>query len=268
MRKSLLKIYLLIPMALFLAILFTFSPFTAGNSFAATNTVSASSTWSGVTTGVANVRTGPTTGAARTATYASGTRVTVYATVSGQIVWSGISSWYRISSLGSAARYIYGGLVARVSTSSGTGSNPPAVSAAGKVIVVSLSQQKMYVYDNGKVVYTSLVTTGMPQLYTPKGTYHIFRKISNVTFTSPWPKGSPYYYAPEHVDFALQITASGIYLHDSPWRSVYGPGTENWHYDPKLGWGYGSHGCVNIPYSASQWIYKWAPIGTTVQVVS
>lgn len=267
MRKNLLKIYLLIPMAFFLVVLFAFNPLTASTSYAAAAT-STSSTWVGVTTGAANVRISASTSSTRVATYAQGTHVTVYATVTGQVVWSGIRSWYRISSLASAPRYIYGGLVAHASTSSGSGGPPPATSSAGKVIVVSLSQQKLYAYDNGKVVYTSLVTTGRPQLATPTGTFHIFRKLQNVTFTSPWPKSSPYYYSPEHVDFALQITWSGIYLHDSPWRSVYGPGTEGWHYDPKLGWGYGSHGCVNMPYSASKWLYQWAPIGTTVKVVS
>lgn len=45
------------------------------------------STWSGITTGLANVRAGPTAGAARVTTYQAGTHVTVYAAVHGQIVW-------------------------------------------------------------------------------------------------------------------------------------------------------------------------------------
>jgi lipoprotein-anchoring transpeptidase ErfK/SrfK len=27
-----------------------------------------------------------------------------------------------------------------------------------------------------------------------------------------------------------------------------------------------SHGCVNLPTDAAQWIYDWAPIGTTIQI--
>lgn len=253
------------PTALFLVVLFAFNPFSSQKSYAASN-IAQSSSWSGKTTGTANVRTGPSTGASHIATYGTGTHVTVYASVSGQIVWSGIRTWYRISSLSNAPRYIYGGLVARISSSQPT--TPAPASGSGKQIVVSLSQQKMTVYDNGKVVYTSLVTTGMPALRTPTGTFTIFRKISNVTFYSPWPKGSPYYYSPEHVDYALQITTGGIYLHDSPWRSVYGPGTENPHRDPRFGEETGSHGCVNMSYAASLWLYKWAPTGTRVKIVN
>jgi L,D-transpeptidase-like protein len=45
-----------------------------------------------------------------------------------------------------------------------------------------------------------------------------------------------------------------------------GPGTIGWHYDPKYGWQWGTHGYVAMPYSAAQWLYNWAPIGTTVVI--
>ncbi len=107
----------------------------------------------------------------------------------------------------------------------------------------------------------------MPQLYTPTGTWHIYRKLRNVTFISPWPKGSPYYYPPEHVNYALDYDGA-LYLHDATWRSVFGPGTNVPHKDPKFGWETGSHGCVNLPLAAAQWLYNWAPLGTTVRVVN
>jgi len=260
MRKHLRKLSLLLPMALFLAVLFSFIP---GTSFAATT----SSTWVGRTTGAANVRTGTTTKASVVATYAANTNVTVYATVTGQIVWSGISTWYRVSSLSSAARYIYGGLVVHTSSGGGT-SNPPSGSPNGKLIVVNRANnvQKLYAYDNGKLVFSTLVTTGSLYLQTFLGTFHIYRKLTNVTFISPWPKGSPYYYAPEHVNYALDYDGE-LYIHDAPWRGVFGPGTDRPHEDPKLGWTDGSHGCVNTPTSAAAWLYNWAPVGTTVEVV-
>jgi len=55
-------------------------------------------------------------------------------------------------------------------------------------------------------------------------------------------------------------------LHDSWWHSVYGPGTNGWHYDPKFGWQWGTHGCIAMPLNAAAWLYYWAPIGTLVQV--
>jgi lipoprotein-anchoring transpeptidase ErfK/SrfK len=136
------------------------------------------------------------------------------------------------------------------------------------LIIVSISQQKLTAYDHGKAVFTSLVTTGMPALYTPEGTYHILSRAANTMFYSPWPKGSPYYYAPLHINYALQMTASGIYLHDATWRSVFGPGTNVPHKDPVYGEETGSHGCVELPVTAMKWLYNWAHLGMSVEVVN
>lgn len=138
--------------------------------------------------------------------------------------------------------------------------------AGGKVIVVSLSQQWMYVYENGQEILDSPVTTGRPQLPTPVGIYHIFHKASPTTFYSMWPKGSPYYYPPTHIDYALEWRP-GYYIHDSWWHTVYGPGTNGWHQDPTYGWQWGSHGCISVPHDVAAYLYQWAPPGTIVEVV-
>lgn len=134
------------------------------------------------------------------------------------------------------------------------------------LIVVSISEQQLTVYDKGKVVYFSLVTTGQITAYTPTGTYTVIGKATNRWFGPP--TGSTLHYAPEHINYALQLTVGGIYIHDSAWRSVYGPGTENPHYDPKFGEETGSHGCVNTPYAVALWLYKSIAMGTTVDVVA
>lgn len=252
-RLSLLGLF-----ALLLALAIAFSPFSTGTSRAA-------STWTGMTTDWSNVRTGPGTGYGIVTVYAPNTVVTVYATVSGQIVWGGISNWYRITNFSSVAHYIYGGLV--VSSSSSTGGQPtPTPSPQGKEIVVSLSHQWMWAYQDGREVFNSAVMTGRPALATPTGTYHVFLKLHPTYFYSPWPPGSPYWYPPTYINYALEWRAGGFFLHDSWWHSVYGPGTNGWHYDPKYGWQWGTHGCVAMPLSSAAWLYNWAPIGTTVQI--
>ena len=258
MQETIKKLYFLGLLVLLLAIIVAFSPLSTGNSYA-------SSTWTGTTTYWANVRTGPSTSYGIVTVDAPGTSVTVYATVSGQVVWGGISNWYRISSLSGSPRYIYGGLViATTSTDGGGGS--PSPTAAGKEIVVSLSGQWMWAYDNGVEVYNSPVMTGRSALPTPTGTYHVFLKLHPTTFTSPWPYGSPYWYPPTFINYALEWRAGGFFLHDSWWHSVYGPGTNGWHYDPQFGWQWGTHGCIAMPLSAAAWLYNWAPIGTLVQI--
>ncbi|HEY6408781.1 MAG TPA: SH3 domain-containing protein, partial [Ktedonobacteraceae bacterium] len=84
---------------------------TGAHSAPSQHATNASSIWTGITTDWANVRTAPTTNSTIATTYAPDTTVTVYVTVSGEIVWDGISNWYRISSLNSSPLYIYAGLV-------------------------------------------------------------------------------------------------------------------------------------------------------------
>jgi len=55
-------------------------------------------------------------------------------------------------------------------------------------------------------------------------------------------------------------------LHDSWWRTVYGPGTNVWHVDPAYGNQTGTHGCVTMPLHAAAWLYNWTPIGTMVKI--
>ncbi len=222
-------------------------------------------TQGGTTTGWANVRTAPTTSSAIVAIYAPGTSLTIYATVSGQAVWNNDAHWDRISKPGSPPQYIYAELV---SLSSSAGSPGVLPSSGNKVIEVSLSRSWLYAYENGKQVFSAAVITGRSTLPTPTGTFHVFAKLSPTTFYSPWPVGSPYYYAPTYINYALEFLAGGYFLHDTSWHSVYGPGTNNWHYDPVDGWQWGSHGCVGMPLSAARWLYDWAPIGTTVQITA
>src|SRR5690349_6538451 len=83
----------------------------------------------------------------------------------------------------------------------------------GKVIVVSLSQQWLWASENSKAVYNTAVMTGRPELPTLVGTYHIFAKESPTTFYSPWPKGSPNWYPPTPINYAMEWKAGGYYLH-------------------------------------------------------
>jgi lipoprotein-anchoring transpeptidase ErfK/SrfK len=136
-----------------------------------------------------------------------------------------------------------------------------------KMIVVSTEDQYAHVYQNGKEIYTTPVTTGGPELPTDHGVFHIYMKASPFVFHSPWPPGSPYYYPPTPITYWIPFDgAEG--LHDASWRSNFGPGS---NFQPTdLGTGnyiLGTHGCVNLPYDAATFVWNWAPVGTTVVVV-
>jgi lipoprotein-anchoring transpeptidase ErfK/SrfK len=136
-----------------------------------------------------------------------------------------------------------------------------------KMIVVSTEQQSATMYEKGNVVFNTPVTTGGPELPTDHGIFHIYLKLSPFVFHSPWPPGSPYYYPPTPVQYWMPFDgAEG--LHDASWRSDFGPGSNFAPTD--LGTGnyiLGTHGCVNLPFNAAQFVWDWAPVGTTVVVV-
>jgi hypothetical protein len=144
---------------------------------------------------------------------------------------------------------------------------PPSVPTQnGKVILVSLSQQWLWAFEDGRLVFATPVATGREHLRTPTGVYQVMSKSADIMFHSPWPVGSPYYYTPEHINYALLFRAGGFYIHDAPWREVFGPGSESLHFTPSGGVEDGSHGCVNVPTLAGDWLYHWTQLGTAIQI--
>jgi lipoprotein-anchoring transpeptidase ErfK/SrfK len=152
------------------------------------------------------------------------------------------------------------------SSSIGRGGVQPAYGMAGKHISISLSRQRLRAWDGNQVVLSTLVTTGNRALPTPIGWYHIFYKTSPFTFVSPWPYGSPYWYPPSPVTWVMEFRAGGYFIHDAPWRSVFGPGSNSELGTPGSNYT-GTHGCVNVPYNAMRFLYSWAPMGTPVHIV-
>ena len=143
---------------------------------------------------------------------------------------------------------------------------PPAPSLSGKVILVSLSQQWLYAYEDGKMVFDHAVETGRPELPTPAGTFSVMEKMQDVMFTSPWEEGSPFYYEPTPVNHALLFKEGGFFLHDAPWHEQFGPGSNEPHQLPDGRWETGSHGCVGMPLADAERLYAWASVGTPVMI--
>jgi lipoprotein-anchoring transpeptidase ErfK/SrfK len=134
-----------------------------------------------------------------------------------------------------------------------------AIYGSGKVIVISIAREELMALQDGVVVLDTLVTTGRPAMPTVTGTFQIFAKYSPYCMRS-WP-GNPFpWVGCVGMRYAMEFESSGFFIHDAPWRSRYGPGTNNDN---------GTHGCVNVPRNANQmdFLYGWTPIGTTVVVL-
>lgn len=136
----------------------------------------------------------------------------------------------------------------------------------GHVVVVSLSEEALRAYDNGKLVNSFLVTTGQPDLPTPPGHWWIEGKQHPTVFKSIEPKGSPDWYPPTPITYAMQYHSNGYFFHDAWWRTEFGPGTNFPHQDPDGDpfAGQGSHGCVNMSTSNSAWLYNFVSVYTDV----
>lgn len=141
---------------------------------------------------------------------------------------------------------------------------PPAPLSTGKVILVSLSGQWLYAYLDGTHAFDNAVETGRPELPTPSGTFSVLEKLRGVTFTSPWPPGSPNYYEPTYINYALLFKAGGYFLHDAWWHVTFGPGSNVPHQLPDGSWETGSHGCVGMTIPDAKRLYDWTPVGTPV----
>jgi lipoprotein-anchoring transpeptidase ErfK/SrfK len=137
-----------------------------------------------------------------------------------------------------------------------------------KVVVVSLAEQALRVYNNGKLVNAFLVVTGQPDLPTPPGTWWVEGKKSPTEFKADVPQSSPEWYPPTPINYAMQFHSNGYFLHDSWWRTEYGPGMNFPHLDPG-GTQYsihGSHGCVNMSKADAAWLYNFVELYTHVLI--
>lgn len=127
--------------------------------------------------------------------------------------------------------------------------NAYGVSVGNTYVEISIDQQHMWYYKNGKlVVETDVVTGNYGTSDTPKGAYSIIYKASPATLMLN-----------SHVTFWLPFTYDGCGIHDASWRS-------SWEYGGTRYKGHGSHGCVNTPYSAVKKIYNNISSGTRVVV--
>ncbi|MGH7776056.1 MAG: L,D-transpeptidase [Candidatus Dormibacterales bacterium] len=129
-----------------------------------------------------------------------------------------------------------------------------------KTIVVSHDAQQLWAYQGGKLLLTTPVTTGRPQLPTDMGRMSVLFKSSPWKMVSPWPRSSPWYYPPTVVQMVLWFTDTGEGLHDAywEWSSQYGRGSE---FGPAA-----SHGCIHVPYQQEVSLFNWASVGTPVVV--
>jgi len=112
--------------------------------------------------------------------------------------------------------------------------------AGPMVVVVSLTEQRGYVYRNGVLVALTTVSTGKPGHETPTGVFHIMQKDKDH-------RSSKYNNAP--MPYQQRLTVDGVALHAGGL-----PGYPE------------SHGCVHLPSAFAEKLFQASNMGMTVVV--
>jgi L,D-transpeptidase catalytic domain len=139
--------------------------------------------------------------------------------------------------------------------------------SSGAVLVVSLVEQTLRYYNNGKLVRSFLIVSGQYLRPSPPGFWSIILREHPTQFKSSEPPGSAFWYPPTPIQYAMEYHAGGYFFHDSWWRADYGPGMNFPHYDSggdETFAGNGSHGCINMIPNDAQWLYSRIGWGTPV----
>jgi lipoprotein-anchoring transpeptidase ErfK/SrfK len=128
-----------------------------------------------------------------------------------------------------------------------------------EVIATADDNTKMVtVRVNGEVVKTMPTSMGKDKTPTANGIYLVGERFKHIIMDSSTygvPVYSPEGYRTE-VDWATQISYSGVFVHSAPW-SVGAQGHTNT-----------SHGCLNVSPSNAQWFYDHTKRGDIVKVVN
>ena len=133
------------------------------------------------------------------------------------------------------------------------GFGPGPVQGGSKEIVVSISTESLWAYEDGQMVLSTYVSTGVgdvPETVTPLGYHQILSKYDLQTMEGTI---SETYYRVPDVPWVMYFDDLGNALHGTYWHSNFGTPM--------------SHGCVNLPLDVAEWMYGWAPIGTPVTVI-
>lgn len=136
----------------------------------------------------------------------------------------------------------------------------PKTAAVDTAIVVHVGENKLYLYQHGKITKTYSVATGAPQFPTPTGRFEVVLKRYLPTWVNPWSKWSmdePATIPPGPNNplgtRAMNLSAPGIRIHGTP-------------ADRSIGYSV-SHGCIRMHMRDVEALYPLVPQGTPVFLV-
>jgi predicted small secreted protein len=132
--------------------------------------------------------------------------------------------------------------------------NHCARNAGGKLVLVSIRAQHVWMCAGRHTAFSTPVTTGAVGLAydaTPTGNFQIQGRDRDTTLTLN--TGQTY-----QVKYWIPFSAPLFGFHDASWQKFpFGSPRYRTH---------GSHGCVHMPLRAMRFLYQWGTIGTPVHI--
>jgi L,D-transpeptidase catalytic domain len=116
-------------------------------------------------------------------------------------------------------------------------------------IEVNLDEQTLAVYQDNKLVFATLTSTGIENLWTRPGIFQIYEKKDSEDMTGA--ASADDYYHVEDVPWTMYFDEKRA-LHGAYWHDRFGYPN--------------SHGCVNLSLGDSHWLYNWAKLDDYVYV--
>ncbi len=123
---------------------------------------------------------------------------------------------------------------------------------SNKRIVVDLSEQKLYAYEDDELFMEEAVSTGKILYPTPRGTFPIYKMTPSRYMQGPIEGITDQEYDLPGVPWDMYFTYQGAVIHGAYWHNHFG---QAW-----------SNGCVNLPPAEAEKLYRWAELGTKVIV--
>lgn len=143
------------------------------------------------------------------------------------------SLWHRIGD----DQYVHGSYVRVIYPVA----RPAEVTADERWVAVDLAQQVLSAYEGDKMVYATLVSTGRPPFFTPKGLNRVWIKLQTAAMEGGAVEKNDYYYL-QDVPWIMYF-ARDVGLHGAFWHDRFGYPS--------------SHGCVNLSPKDAQWLFDW-----------
>ncbi|MEA2487807.1 MAG: hypothetical protein QOF16_1461 [Actinomycetota bacterium] len=128
------------------------------------------------------------------------------------------------------------------------------------VLLLHIGENRLYLYQNGKITHTYTVATGQSIYPTPQGTFHVIAKVENPEWINPAPNGwgsSMPASIPPGPDNPLGLRAiywssPGIRFHGIPPSELSTLGHN------------ASHGCIRMSNDDVMQLFPLVDIGTTI----